>query len=420
MPAAPSHTRFYILFLGFVVALVMYLDRACMASASPSITKEFGITNTTMGMIASAFTLTYSLFQVPGGWLADRFGSRVVLTLAILWWSLFTMGSGLAWSVPSLIVMRALFGMGEAAAWPAAARSLGRWLPTQQRGFGQGFQHSGARFGAAISAPLSLYLIATYGWRSMFFILGASGVVLAAAWFFLYRDEPREHFLVNEAELALLGAPKPATVKPAVPWARLLRSSDLWFLSALYFCYGCVFWLYMQWLPTYLMQARHFSKASLALAASLPYFAAWPANVAGGWLSDKFVRRWGDLRRGRITVSIAGFLIAGLGILPGALVEDPQLAVACLTVALAGLELTVGVSWAICLDMAGEFSGSVTGVMNTLGNLGGTVASTGIGVLVDHSGWTLPFLLCSALCLVAALLATRIDPRRSAVTEYRS
>lgn len=140
--------------------------------------------------------------------------------------------------------------------------------------------------------------------------------------------------------------------------------------------------------------------------------------MAGGWLSDKLVRRWGDLRRGRITVSIAGFLIAGLGILPGALVEDPQLAVACLTVALAGLELTVGVSWAICLDMAGEFSGSVTGVMNTLGNLGGTVASTGIGILIDHSGWTLPFLLCSALCVVAALLATRIDPRRSAVTEY--
>jgi sugar phosphate permease len=252
----------------------------------------------------------------------------------------------------------------------------------------------------------------------MFYVLGASGFLLAAAWYFFYRDDPREHPSVNEAELALLDPPKPAKAKPDVPWSRIFRSSDLWFLSAVYFCYGWVFWMYMQWLVTYLEEARHFSKASLALAASLPYFAAWPANVAGGWISDKLVRKWSNLRRGRITVSIAGFVIAGLGILPGALVNDPTLAVICLSIALAGLELTVGVSWAMCLDIAGEYSGSVTGVMNTLGNLGGSFASPGIGLLVDHSGWTLPFLLSSAMCLVAALLATQIDPRRSAVADH--
>jgi MFS transporter, ACS family, glucarate transporter len=248
-------------------------------------------------------------------------------------------------------------------------------------------------------------------------VFGASGFLLAVAWFYFYRDDPREHSGVNEAELALLDGAKQAKIKPAVPWGRILRSTDLWFLSALYFCYGWVFWMYMQWLPTYLTDARGFSEASLMLAVSAPYFAAWPANVTGGWLSDKLARKWGNLRRGRIAVSVAGFVIAGLGILPGALVTDPTLAVACLTVAMAGLELTVGVSWAMCLDMAGEFGGSVTGVMNTLGNLGGSIASPAIGFLVDRSGWTLPFLLSSGVCLVAALLATRIDPRRSAVPE---
>jgi sugar phosphate permease len=418
MKEAPSKIRYYVLLMSFVVAAVMYMDRAVMASASMKITKEFGLTNATMGVVASAFTLTYSLFQIPGGWTADRYGSRTVLTVAIVWWSVFTMGTGLSWSLLSLLAMRSLFGMGEAAAWPAAARSLGRWLPARQRGFGQGFQHSGSRFGTALAPLIAMPLVDAYGWRVMFYAFGAVGFVLAVTWYWFYRDQPREHSLVNRGELALLDPARPASqAKPAAPWSRILRSSDLWFLSALYFCYGWVFWMYMQWFPTYLVDARHFPKASLALASSLPYWFAWPANVAGGWISDKLVRRSGNLRRGRIAVSIAGFLIAGLGILPGALVADPYLALACLTVALAALELTVGVSWAMCMDMAGEYGGSVTGVMNTLGNLGGSIATPLIGFLVDRSGWTLPFVLSSLMCLVAALLATQIDPRRPAVGE---
>lgn len=417
MTPAPSSTRYYILFLSFVVALVMYLDRSVWSIVTPYVAKEFGYNKTTTGLIASSFTLTYALFQIPGGWLTDRVGSRIVLTGAILWWSLFTLGTGFASGVTTFIIVRALFGMGEAAAWPAASRSIGRWMPAAQRGFGQGFQHSGSRLGAAIAAPTAMYLIETYSWRTMFYVLGAAGLVLAVGWYVMYRDEPREHPLVNNAELALLDPPKPLREKPSVPWARILRSSDLWVLSTVYFCYGWVFWFYMQWLPTYFTDVRHFSNKILAVTVSLPFIAAWATNVAGGWLSDKLARRWGDLRRGRLTVSIAGFVIAGLGLVPGVLIDDPMLSVMCFTIALAGLELTVGVSWAMCLDMAGEFSGSVTSVMNTFGNLSGSVAATVIGFLAHHYGWKVPILLCGATCFVAAMLATRIDPRLSAVTE---
>ena len=142
-------------------------------------------------------------------------------------------------------------------------------------------------------------------------------------------------------------------------------------------------------------------------------------NMGGGWLSDKLARRWGDLRRGRVVVSVAGFAIAGIAILPGVLVNNAAAGVACLTLAMAGLELTVPVSWALCLDLAGDFSGSVTGVMNTLGNLGGAISAVMIGYLATMFGWTVPFMVSSLLCGVAALLATRIDPTRSAVAEFK-
>lgn len=417
MQTAPSRARYYVLCLSFIVAFVMYMDRACMGTATPMIMREFGLDKIAMGWSVSAFNFTYSLFQVPGGWLADRFGSRIVLSAAIVWWSMFTAATGLAWNAGSLAFMRGLFGAGEAAAWPSASRALVRWLPSSQRGFGQGFQHSGARFGAALSPVTVVYLVTWWGWRAVFYIFGLGGIVVALMWYLYYRDLPRDHKGVNAAELELLGGTKPPPEKRAVPWRRILRSGDLWFLSALYFCYGWVFWMYLQWLPTYLLEVRHFSDIKMGLGASLPLLAATLTNIAGGWITDRLSHAWGDLRRGRVVVSITGFLIAGVAILPGVLVDSAGLALACLTIALAGLELTVAVSWALCLDIAGDFAGSVTGVMNTLGNLGGAVSAVAIGYLATVYGWTLPFLVSSVMCLTAAVLAARIDPRRSAVAE---
>jgi MFS transporter, ACS family, glucarate transporter len=417
MTSAPSHARYYVLVLSFLVALVMYLDRACMGAATPTIMKEFGVDKVTMGWSVSAFNWMYAVFQIPGGWLADRYGSRMVLAAAITWWSIFTAGTGLANSAGSMAIMRGLFGMGEAAAWPAASRGLVRWLPASLRAFGQGFQHSGARLGAALSPLTVVYLVEHWGWREVFYSFGGGGVLIAVVWYVYYRDFPRDHPGVNAAELELLGGAKALAVKRTVPWGRILRSSDLWFLSIMYFCYGWVFWMYLQWLPTYLKEARHFSGFQMGLGASLPLAGATLTNVAGGWISDRLAHVLGDLRRGRLLVSITGFLIAGVAILPGALVESAAVSIVCLTIALAGLELTVAVSWAICLDIAGDFAGSVTGVMNTLGNIGGAVSAVAIPYIEKSTSWTVAFAVSSIMCLLAAALATRIDPRRPAVAE---
>lgn len=414
-----SNIRYRVLSLTFVVAFVMYMDRVCMGTAAPEIMREFGLDKITMGWSVSAFNWAYAVFQVPGGWMADRFGARVILAGALAWWSLFTGATGATFSALSLTITRFLFGIGEAAAFPSCSRAVVSWLPTEQRALGQGVQHAGSRLGAAVAPALVVFLLAKTSWRMVFYIFGAVGVVLAIVWYWYYRNCPRDHSGVNDRELQLIG---PAALKTHnhvinVPWRKIAASRNLWFLSALYFCYGWVLWMYLFWLPTYLVEARHFSQLKMGLGASLPLLAATLTNVAGGWISDLLSSRWKDLRRGRLAVSVIGFAIAAAGLIPGVLADDAATGLLCLTVALAGLELTVAVSWAISLDIGGDYSGSVSGVMNTLGNLGGAASSVAIGYLATHLGWKWPFMVASAMCIVAALLATRIDPTRSAVVD---
>jgi sugar phosphate permease len=397
---------------------MMYVDRAVMGSATPAIMREFHLTKIGMGWSTSAFNWSYALFQVPGGWLADRYGPRLVLACALAWWSIFTSATGMSYNAISLATARFFFGVGEAAAFPSSSRALVPWLPVSQRAFGQGFQHAGSRFGAAVAPLIVMLLIARLNWQAAFYLLGGVGVIWAAAWYWYYRDDPRDHPGVNEEEAGLIGAGPRLKVRAAkgpVPWRCILSSPDLWYLSAMYFCYGWVLWLYLQWLPTYFVEARHFTAVKTGLAASVPLLAATVTNVAGGWISDKLARRWGNLRRGRTRVSVIGFAIAGLALVPGVLAEDNVISLAWLTLALAGLELTVAVSWAICLDIGGEFTGSVSAVMNMLGNIGGALAAVVIGYLSTLYGWNLAFLTASVLCIIAAVLATQINPGRSAV-----
>jgi sugar phosphate permease len=290
------------------------------------------------------------------------------------------------------------------------------WLPIEQRAFGQGFQHAGSRLGAALAPLFVVSLMTQLSWHWVFYLFGVVGVILAVVWYAYFRNYPQDHASVNKDELELLKASgfsgKPAS-RPAVPWRRILRSRDLWYLSTIYFCYGWVLWMYLAWLPTYLVEIRNFSQLKMGFAASLPLLGATVTNVVGGWLSDRLALSTGNLRRGRLLVSVLGFTLGGLAMLPAVFATDASTALASLTVALAGLELTVAVSWAIALDLGREFSGSVCAVMNTLGNLGGALGAVSIGYIATLLNWDWVFGTASAVCLLAALIATRIDPRRS-------
>jgi MFS family permease len=415
-PAArPTRVRHVVLGLTVAAYLITYMDRVNIASAVPVIQKELGFSMVTVGWILSSFRWGYALFQVPGGWLGDRIGPRRALALIVTWWSLCTSATALAWSAASMAVFRFLFGVGEAGAFPIATRSLSRWILPSERGFAQGITHAGSRLGAALTPAIVVLLMAAYGWRIPFFLFGSVGLIWAAAWYWFYRDSPAEHTGVNSAErdliLSSIGGARPSRTH-SVPWRRILGSSTLWTLSAMYFCYAYSISVYLDWFPNYLHNHRGFDLTQMGLYASLPLLAGTGGDLAGGWLSDRWARRMDDLRTARRSIAVAGFLLAAGAILPATFTTSPTVSVWYTCLAVFGLETTVGVSWAIPLDIGGDYAGSVSSVMNTCGNIGGAISPALLAYLVRSYGWNVPFVVSAALCVVAAALFSRIDATR--------
>lgn len=409
----PTRVRHTVLWLTVAAYMITYMDRVVISTAAPSIQEEFGFTEITMGWIFGIFQLAYALFQIPGGWLGDRFGPRRALSGIVVWWSAFTALTAMTWSAGSMLVCRFLFGMGEAGAFPIATRSLSRWMLPSERGWAQGVTHAGARLGAAITPVGVVFLILHYGWRAPFFVFALVGLGWAALWFWFYRDRPAEHRSVNEAERELiagaLGAVATSTQKVAVPWRRILSSRLMWTLAAMYFCYAYSIGLFLTWFPKYLHTARNFELTQMGLYASIPLMAGVLGDIAGGWTSDHLLKRSGNLKMARRLVAMTGFLLAAVTIPLAVMSSDPLVSVGWFALAVFGLELTVGVSWAVTLDIGGNFAGSVSAVMNTFGNIGGAIASFATGYIVTYTGYDTAFFLPAILCLVAALLFLGID-----------
>jgi sugar phosphate permease len=366
-----------------------------------------------MGWVTFAFRMAYSLFQIPGGWLGDKIGARRALAIVVSWWSVFTALTALAWSATSMLVIQVFFGVGEAGAFPIATRSLSRWMRPTERGFAQGVTHAGSRLGGAITPPIvAIAIMPVFGWRAAFYVFGVLGAVWAAVWFFYYRDTPEEHSGVNAAECELIagGIKRKSTGK--VPWRQILSHGNLWVLAVMYFFYNYNLNVYNDWFPIYLRQAKGMTLAQMGFYASLPLLAGVVGDLSGGWFSDHVLRRTGNVNLARRWVAIAGFILSAAATVPAVLVHDPKVSVACYCVAFFGLEWTVGISWAVTLDIGGDYAGSVSAVMNMLGNFGGAVAATVVTYTAARYGWNVPFLMTAGLCLIAAVLYLKIDASR--------
>ncbi len=415
MAARPTRTRHVVLGLTVAAYMITYMDRVNIASAIPVMQKELGLSMVTVGWILSSFRWGYALFQIPGGWLGDRIGPRRALALIVTWWSVFTSATALAWGAGSMAVCRFLFGVGEAGAFPIATRSLSRWMLPAERGFAQGVTHAGSRLGAAVTPMLVVTLMLAYGWRAPFFVFGALGLMWAVVWYWYYRDTPAEHASVNRAELRLietaLGGGRSARTR-SVPWRKILGSGTLWTISLMYFCYAYCISVYLDWFPKYLHDHRGFDLKAMGFYASLPLLAGTAGDLLGGWASDRWARRSGNLKTARRGVAMAGFLTAAGAMLPATFTASATASVWYTCVAVFGLETTVGVSWAIPLDIGGDYAGSVSAVMNTCGNIGGAISPALLAYLVRAYGWNVPFVVAAGMCVAAALLFSGIDATR--------
>jgi len=413
----PTRVRHVVLGLTVAAYMITYMDRQILAVARPAIRDELGISLVMMGWITFSFRIAYALFQIPGGWLGDRFGARRALTWVVTWWSVFTGITALAWNAVSMLVIQIFFGLGEAGAFPIATRSLSRWMRPTERGFAQGVTHAGSRLGAALTplvlAGFTIYglhwsgFIPLFGWRAAFLLFGLLGVAWSAVWYFYYRDTPEEHRGCNASERELIGGGRKRATD--IPWRKMLGHPNLWILSVMYFCYNFNLNVYNDWFPTYLHDSRGMTLAKMGIYASLPLFAGTLGDLAGGWFSDRVLKRTSKLNLARRWVAIAGFLFSAAATIPAVLAHDPKVSVAFYCLAFFGLEWTVGISWAVTLDIGGDFAGSVSAVMNTLGNIGGAISAAVVTYTARDYGWNSPFFITCALCLIAAALFLKID-----------
>ncbi len=416
LPATRVRTR--VLAFAFLLAVVTHLDRICISSAAPDIMEELHLSVFQMSAVFSAFTLAYSLFEIPSGWLGDVRGPRRVLTRIVLWWSGFTMLTGLARGFQSLVAIRFFFGAGEAGAFPNIARSFSRWFPRVERGRANGVMFLGSRMGGMLAAPIALPLIGRWGWRASFVFFGLLGLVWSAAWYAWYRDTPEEHGGVNEEELRWIkqetdeGLGADGKRHPSTPWRALLHSRNLYAMCAMYFAFGYGLYFYFTWLPTYLIKVLGFSRFSGGLFASLPFLLAGIADVFGGWLTDAWTRRHG-LRAGRCYLGCGAFLICAGFLFGSTVIGSPVAKAVLIAMALASADLALGACWAVPLDIAPDHAGVITGCMNTLGNIGGLIGPMVVGIAVDrwHS-WTFPFYVTAIIYAAGAIAWLLIDPTR--------
>jgi sugar phosphate permease len=415
----PSRGRWYVLLLISAMYLITYLDRVNISTAAPQISKEFGFDKVTMGFIFSAFVWAYALFQVPGGWLSDRFGARGVLTGVVAYWSIMTAATAAAFSGASFIVVRFLFGVGEAGAFPGATRAMQLWYPRRERGLVQGVTHSASRLGAAIAPPIVVLIMSQFGWRPVFYVCGAVGLLWSLWWALSYRNLPEEHGSVNKAELELIRGrgpsgeinPPPMDKQTNVPWGTLVGSGNMWAIMFAYFTYVYCLWIFLSWLPSYLIEVRHFTLIKVGIFASLPLLAGVVGDTVGGLATDWLLKVSGSAKIGRRVVAITGLLGCAMCIVPAALTEDAYVAVYGLTASMFFLEFTIGPSWAVPMDTGGKYSGTVSGMMNMAGNFGGALSPIVFGYLAEGGNWQAPFIVAAGLLVVgSAVWAFWLDP----------
>jgi MFS family permease len=408
----PTRVRYGVLAFLCTLSFVLYLDRVCISQAADSIQAEFSIANERWSYVLMAFTLAYGLFEIPTGHMGDRLGARRVLTRIVVWWSAFTLLTAVCWGFWSLVVVRFLFGAGEAGAYPNVARVLARWFPPGERGRAQGLVLAAGLVGGSASPVLAAYLIREFGWRAGFVSFGAVGVVWAvvfAAWF---RDNPADHPAVNAAERDRIGADAAAMGGRRVPWGLVFRHPVIWVLGAIITCNSFVSYVYFSWYPKYLQAGRNVEKIESGWLATLVLAGGVVGMVGGGAARDRIARSRRPLANRRVWC-ISALLLAALLLAASVKFESPRAAAACTAASFLFMSSQRASWWSSATEVSGRFVGSLFGLMNGLGVVGAMGSQFFFGWFSDwrkalgYTGrdrWDPAFLVCAIGLVVAAAL----------------
>lgn len=415
-----ANVRGRLVFMLFVLSAIAFLDRTNISVAAVRMMGEYHLDKIQLGWVFSAFLVGYALFQIPGGWLAGRFGPRVVLAWGVGLWAVFTaltaaLPPGSADALLSLALIRVALGAGESVVYPAGNQFLSRWIPVEERGKANGLIFAGVGAGAGLTPPLITFVMTTFGWRASFYLCAVIGLIAGAIWYVVARDRPEDHPSVSPAELARIRAgldPAAQVPRPPTPWRTIFTSKEVWGLFISYFSFGYVIWLFFSWFFIYLADARHLDLRASAVYGMAPYIAMTVFCLAGGAINDGLARRFG-LFWGRSGLAVVGFLLTALFLVVGSSVREAGLAVAILAGGAGSIYLSQSSFWSVTTDIAGPHAGVVSGFMNMGCQIGGAITASLTPWIAARFGWTAAFMTAAAVAGVGALVWLMVDPKQA-------
>ena len=388
-----------------IITAIAYIDRVNLSIAAPVLTKEFHTNAAVMGLLLSSFTWTYTLLNVPAGMLVDRLRTRVVYSGALLIWAASSFLTAAVNSIGALFGPRLLLGVGEAPFAPAAIRTLSDWLPRRERGMGGSMFISGVALGSAVGPPILAVLISNHGWRSAFIATGVLSLLVAVIWYAWYRHPLEDRKLSAEERALILADQEPYQQEGRAPWRSIVRQRDIWAITGGYFCLLYILYTFITWVPSYLVQDRHMTILRSGFATSIPWICAFLVGILAGRTSDIALRRGMSTLNARKVVLVSG-MVAALAILGTAFSASATVAIICLSISTSGIIFANGAVWAATQDVVRHLnlSGSATGFINAMGNVGGILGPIVTGALAyATSSFEVPLVVAAALALIGAL-----------------
>ncbi len=396
-----------------LIGMITFLDRINISVAGATIMHDLGLTTQQWGWVLSAFIISYGFLQIPLGAWGDRRGHRFVLAVIVLWWSVFTWFTGMANGFISLLIIRFMFGIGEAGSYPCMTGVISRWYHKSETSVAQGYIWAASRMGGALTPFLVIPMISGLGWRWTFYTFAIIGGVWAVAWYLWYRNSPAKVKGISSAELAALPEAAPEKEKVKIPWKKILRSQQFWLILSMYFFYAWASWFFFSWFPTFMELGRGFAKNELTYAIAVPFLMSMIGNIAGGYLSTRMSKRYG-LKVGRRLLGAGSLFVSAIFMFLAAFIPGKLQVFVFMSLCFGVIDLMLPSAWAICIDIGKKYAGAISGAMNTAGNLGGFVCATVFGYLVSSTGnYNFPLFIIAGMLVVSSILFLRIDPTKS-------
>jgi sugar phosphate permease len=405
--------RYRVLILLCSLTTLTYLDRICISIVGVRVKADLGLSNTEFGWVLAAFSLAYALFEIPAGVMGDKIGPKAMFIRIVLWWSLFTIFTGFVTGLISLIIIRFLFGMGEAGTYPNALIVVSRWFPVNEMGRVLSWVGIGSQIGSAIAPLIIVPLAVSYGWRMPFFVNGLIGFIWVAVCYRWFRNFPSQMKKISAREKDHIEANcRHIPHNAQLHWTTILKQRNVWSLMLMYFCCQWANYFFVAWMPVYLQEGRHFSENQMKFITFTLFVAGFCGLLLGGFVTDWLLRKKG-LKFGRRFIGMTGLGLCGVFILVAAISTHNNLTAACLIFSNASFSFGVMSSYAVCADIGRNNAGTVTGAMNFFGQMGAFFLAIIFGKIVDSTGdFDAPLFVLFIVELTGCLLWLAINPNK--------